>query len=336
MEKNLQKVRIQLLDESEGSVVSDVDVYTTADAVTCTDGKTIQDKIDNGELSGGTEDYLDLTNKPTINEVELTGNKTLDDLGIQAKGDYLPKVNPTLPASSQLKGTKVDGSTIPLISLWQMLGEQEFIMLGTSSMPIGFVVTDDETRPIVVRTGTINDYVAFQSDIPEVINNLSSTDINKSLSANQGRILNSNINNINTTLTNNLKRKADKYGLILAEVDTGLTLFGKPIYSKTFTKTSGIEGENTFDIVIPGVDDIWIDPSNSFIKTNSHSFGIPKTTIQKDAGVSFSSLAANTVEAYLTTDSPTHYTLTVSCGTNVVGDSISKIIVTVKYTKTTD
>ena len=39
--------------------------------------------------SGGTTDYTQLENKPQINSVELTGNKTLHDLGIQAKGDYL-------------------------------------------------------------------------------------------------------------------------------------------------------------------------------------------------------------------------------------------------------
>ena len=37
---------------------------------------------------GGTGDYLELTNKPSINGVSLVGNKTLDQLGIQAKGDY--------------------------------------------------------------------------------------------------------------------------------------------------------------------------------------------------------------------------------------------------------
>lgn len=34
-------------------------------------------------------DYNELKNKPSINDVELTGNKTLDELGIQPKGDYL-------------------------------------------------------------------------------------------------------------------------------------------------------------------------------------------------------------------------------------------------------
>ena len=39
--------------------------------------------------SAGTTDYTQLENKPQINSVELTGNKTLNDLGIQPKGNYL-------------------------------------------------------------------------------------------------------------------------------------------------------------------------------------------------------------------------------------------------------
>ena len=39
--------------------------------------------------SGGTSDYTDLTNKPQINNVTLSGNKSLSDLGIQPAGNYL-------------------------------------------------------------------------------------------------------------------------------------------------------------------------------------------------------------------------------------------------------
>ena len=44
--------------------------------------------IKNAGGTGGTTDYNQLTNKPQINNIELVGNKTLDELGIQAKGDY--------------------------------------------------------------------------------------------------------------------------------------------------------------------------------------------------------------------------------------------------------
>lgn len=41
-----------------------------------------------GTGSGGTTDYTDLTNKPQINGHELSGNKSLTELGIQPSGDY--------------------------------------------------------------------------------------------------------------------------------------------------------------------------------------------------------------------------------------------------------
>lgn len=37
---------------------------------------------------GGTDDYNNLSNKPTINNVELSGNKTSANLGLQPAGDY--------------------------------------------------------------------------------------------------------------------------------------------------------------------------------------------------------------------------------------------------------
>ena len=50
-------------------------------------------KAHSGGGSGGTSDYGDLTNKPKIENVTLTGNKTASDLGL-------------------LKDVEVEGSTI--------------------------------------------------------------------------------------------------------------------------------------------------------------------------------------------------------------------------------
>lgn len=44
-----------------------------------------------GGGGSGTTDYLELQNKPKINTIELIGNKSLDDLGIQPKGNYALK-----------------------------------------------------------------------------------------------------------------------------------------------------------------------------------------------------------------------------------------------------
>ena len=38
--------------------------------------------------TGGTSNYNELSNKPSINGVALVGNKTLENLGIQPVGDY--------------------------------------------------------------------------------------------------------------------------------------------------------------------------------------------------------------------------------------------------------
>jgi len=52
-----------------------------------------------GGGSGGTSNYNDLSNKPKINNVELSGNKSLNDLGIQPKGNYLiSETDPTVPS----------------------------------------------------------------------------------------------------------------------------------------------------------------------------------------------------------------------------------------------
>lgn len=47
--------------------------------------------------SGGTTDYTQLTNKPPINSVELSGNKSLSDLGIQPAGNYIEAGTGTQP-----------------------------------------------------------------------------------------------------------------------------------------------------------------------------------------------------------------------------------------------
>lgn len=253
---------------------------------------------------------------------------TVEDANLK----YLPFTNPTLPADSELRGTKNDGSAIPLITIRELINNQEFVMLGTSGMPIGFVVTDSTTRPIVVRTGSISDYVAFQSDIPDVVNNLSSTDTDKSLSANQGKVLNSNINNVNTTLSNNLKLKIDKYGLSSAEVNTGLTLFGKTIYSRTITKTSDIVEQNdlTFQNMVD-IDDIWIDVSNSFVKTSQHIYPITKTSLDV---TNIQQHGASLIEAYIIPYAVSNtYTVRIACGAGVLSGTVNEIIVTVRYTK---
>ena len=53
---SLNKVRVQLLDTSTGVVLQEVDVLTSADAVTFSDGQTFQQKLNAGALKGAKGD----------------------------------------------------------------------------------------------------------------------------------------------------------------------------------------------------------------------------------------------------------------------------------------
>lgn len=101
----------------------------------------------------GTTDYSDLTNKPKINNVELSGNKSLSDLGItNFSGDYNDLSNkPDIPTktsdltndsgfidSSYHDNTKQDtlvsGTNIKTINNESILGEGNISISGGSSL----------------------------------------------------------------------------------------------------------------------------------------------------------------------------------------------------------
>lgn len=63
--------------------------------------------ISTGEI--GTSDYNDLNNKPSINDIELNGNKTLKELGIQPQGDYASKEEMQELASQSYVDGKIQG-----------------------------------------------------------------------------------------------------------------------------------------------------------------------------------------------------------------------------------
>lgn len=72
-----------------GDVVLDVDDINDVDINNLADGQTLvydatSGKWVNGSGGGGTSDYTDLTNKPQINGVTLSGNKTSGDLNLQS------------------------------------------------------------------------------------------------------------------------------------------------------------------------------------------------------------------------------------------------------------
>lgn len=83
--------------------IADIDIAKIGKpGVVQPDGTTItvdEDGTIHAKSTGGTTTYEELTEKPSINGVELTGNKTLEDMGIQPAGEYIEEeTDPSVPA----------------------------------------------------------------------------------------------------------------------------------------------------------------------------------------------------------------------------------------------
>lgn len=127
----------------------------------------------NGSIS---LDYTAITNKPRINSVELSGNKTLDDFGIQPKGTYLTKeTDPTVPAwakennkptytAQEVGALPSSISTLPNPKKIKFTGvvtdeydgsEEKVINIPTPS-PVKTGISGADGRPIEIRKGNQN------------------------------------------------------------------------------------------------------------------------------------------------------------------------------------
>lgn len=139
-------------------------------------GNRFWSTVSGGGGEGGTSNYLELTNKPQINSIELTGNKSLDDLGIQPKGNYLTdytETDPTVPShvktitseditnwnnKSEFSGDYNDLENKPTIpTVPTKLSE-----LDNDS---GFITEYTETDPIYIAD---KPNIALKSEIPDI------------------------------------------------------------------------------------------------------------------------------------------------------------------------
>ena len=115
-----------------------------------------------GGGSGGTSDYTHLTNKPSINNVTLNGNKSLNDLGIQPKGNYLTsETDPTVP-------TYVKNITQANITSWNnkqnSISDLSTIRSGASA---GATAVQPSDLATVATSGSYNDLSNKPSEVTE-------------------------------------------------------------------------------------------------------------------------------------------------------------------------
>lgn len=109
----------------------------------------------------GTTDYNDLSNKPLINNVELKGNKSLNDLGIQPKIDSSHKVSADniddtsttnkFATAAQLAQITTNQNNISLLTIKG--GGYNFAKIGTNSYT-GYGLTLTVANGVITISGT--------------------------------------------------------------------------------------------------------------------------------------------------------------------------------------
>lgn len=80
---------------------------------------------------GGTTDYNDLNNKPSINNVELKGNKSASDLGLQPTIDSTHKLSPDNISFTESQSNSVNSGITAALTEQITTNENNILMLET-------------------------------------------------------------------------------------------------------------------------------------------------------------------------------------------------------------
>lgn len=84
-----------------------------------------------GGSTGGTSDYEELSNKPKINNVELTGNKTASELGLQPSGSYLT-TNDVVDSLSAVSSSTASGKPVGALAVKELNNNLGGLRFGTN------------------------------------------------------------------------------------------------------------------------------------------------------------------------------------------------------------
>lgn len=126
-----------LFPDENGNVELNLDDINDVDITSASDGQTLvydatSGKWVNGSGGGGTTDYTDLTNKPSINGVTLSGNKTSEDLGISGGSNENLLLNPWFQVNTTGK-TSVSTINELVVDEWRTQAVTAFGTISISS-----------------------------------------------------------------------------------------------------------------------------------------------------------------------------------------------------------
>lgn len=206
------------------------------------------------------QDYNEFDNKPKINDIELSSNKTLDDLGIQPKGNYLTaETDPIFTASPASSITQED------INKWNE---------GTG----GVAEETDPTVPSHVKNITTEDIekwnsggIAEETDptVPDYVKNITREDIDKWNSGiGSGSSVNIDALPIGSVLLYDGDEIPEGYKELedyeptysLEETKIGTWINGKPLYRKVVQYTlTATDGYPNFDTGIRDIEYAMVD-----------------------------------------------------------------------------
>ena len=158
LESNKTAAQLGLATTSDISNIKQVPIVTSSD-----NNKVLTASYSGGiasyawipASSGGTSDYTELSNKPQINSITLTGNKSLNDLGIQPKIDSSHKVsadniddtNTTNKFATAAQLTQIETNKNNILLLEQLNGRKNVLQYDaletTNANDVTYTINDD-------------------------------------------------------------------------------------------------------------------------------------------------------------------------------------------------
>ena len=271
----------------------------------------------------GTTDYNDLENRPKINNITLSDNKTLDELGIQKKGEYLTEIPSEYVTESELekKGYLTEHQSLDHLQEKLKSGENIKTINGNSILGSG---------DIEIQGGGIAEIPVASKEILGGIKVGANLTIEKdgTLNAQSGgdaTIISGDtlpigaiVNYDGETVPEGYEKVADSLNVFSATEQRVGTWFGKPLYQKTID-FGYMEKKNVFKQVphnVANVEKIWVDRSNSyFVDTSMNYYDVSDYDWHTSVNATYISGIVSNDEFDRTT---------------------SSMYVTIRYTKTTD